>query len=268
MALLLRALLAIGLTVVMGSGLPSARAVDVVGDDEGDAYAGSGGLILADSMPSATRVRAATCPDCEWRLRSPCSTSLDQGELVRCWQAVSGCPAGAYRVRVWFREPGQAWRDLGLMCVPPGGPVTVARVETSMREEFRRALPPSRITASPPRGVMPYLPVVFDAGQPQSVEPIELTVLGEQVRLEPRPRWLWDFGDGATLESSVPGSRYPDLTVSHAYRAGGPRTVRVTTLWQAAFHVDGLGPFEVVAPVRQQDTMRLAVGQARAVLVP
>lgn len=39
------------------------------------------------------------------------------------------------------------------------------------------------------------------------------------------------------------------------------------TTWAATFTVDGLGPFPVVEPVRQQAALRLAVGEGRAVLV-
>lgn len=258
------------LLALLGAALPMpASAIDVIGDDAADAYAGSGGLLLPATVDDRDRERAATCQDCQWRLVSPCVANMTAGEQVYCQLAAVGCPRGAFRLRAWLREGAQAgWRDLGLVCVPSGGPVTVARVERELTERFERRLPETGIAATPPRGVLPYLPVVFDSGQPSVVPATTHQILGREVVLDPHPTWHWEFGDGATMTTDVPGSRYPDLAVSHAYRSGGTMLVRVTTVWTARFTVDGLGPFTVSDPVRQTAQMRIEVGQARAVLVP
>ena len=254
------------LAAVLLTVAPPASAVDVVGDDGADQYRGSGGLLLPASVPQPTREHVATCAGCQWQLTSVCN---DRAEAPWGCEPADDCPGDGYRMRAWARDSAiLPWRDLGLICVARSGPVSVERVDTELHGEFVEDLPTSAITMDPPRGVLPYLPVVFDSGQPASVPPMQVEVLGRQVVLQPVPSWHWDFGDGASLDHAGPGSRYPSLGVSHAYRRGGAHRVTVTTTWSATFTVDGFGPFTVSSPVRQQAQAVVRVGQARAVLVP
>lgn len=246
--------------------LPVAQAVDVIGDDGSDRYVGSGGLVLPGSVDQQTRVRVAECADCRWRMTDPCQ---DDAGSTGCRSVTRGCPNAFQLLRAWIsRDGGRSWEDLGVVCIPPSGPVTVDGVQSEIREDFERSLPAGGITYQPPTGVLPYLPVVFHSGQPASIPPSEHVVAGVTVILAPVPRWTWEFGDGAQLTTRSPGSRYPDLTVAHAYRRGGPHQVRLTTTWTASVTIDGLGPFEVTGPVIQESSARVRVGQARAVLVP
>lgn len=254
---------------VASSWVRPAWAIDVVGDDGADRYTGTGGLIMPASVPAPTRQRVAGCSGCRWRLVAPCLHRPDEGAQVACMSMVSGCPAGGWRLRVWLSEDqGVTWQDEGLMCVEPTGPVTVQDVDRALHDAFVRRLPPVALTAAPAHGVLPYLPVVFDSGQPAGIGTSAHSLLGRSVVLDPRARWHWEFGDGQVLDTMVPGSRYPDLAVSHAYGRGGAMHLALTVTWAATFTVDGLGPFPVVQPVHQDAHMIVQVGQARAVLVP
>ena len=243
--------------------------VDVVGDDAGDRFVGSGGLILPGTVGRETRQRVATCAGCRWRLADPCASSPDDGAHAACMSVTRGCARSAQLLRVWLSDDGGAtWRDLGLVCIPPGGPVTVAEVGSSVSEEFERTIPATGLTHQPRQGVLPYLPVIFHSTQPSGLPPSDHVINGVSVTLYPRPSWTWDFGDGTSLRTSVPGSAYPDLAVSHTYSRGGRMQVRVTTTWSASYMIDDLGPFQVSLPVTQSAGAVLKVGQARAVLVP
>lgn len=243
--------------------------VDVVGDDPGDRFVGSGGLVLPGSIGDDTRRRVATCAGCRWRLADPCAASGDDGAHAACMSVTRGCARSAQLLRVWISDDaGATWRDLGLICLPPGGPVTVEQVGSSVAEEFERAVPATGLVHQPRRGVLPTLPVVFHSTQPSALPPSEHVINGVAVMLYPRPTWTWDFGDGSVMTTSVPGSSYPDFTVSHAYVRGGNMRVQVTTTWNAAYTIDGIGPFQVSSPVIQTARTTLIVGQARAVLVP
>ncbi|MFM8894735.1 MAG: PKD domain-containing protein [Actinomycetales bacterium] len=247
----------------LAAAVPS-HAVDVVGDDETDRYTGSGGLVLPGSVAQETRVKVASCPDCRWKMTDPCSVD---GEA--CTSVTRGCAAGRQLLRAWIsRDSGRTWEEIGLVCVPPSGPVTVGSLVREIRDDFEQALPPSSLRYQPTRGVLPYLPVIFHSGQPANLEPFEVEVAGYRVVVRPEPRWTWDFGDGTVTTSSVPGSTYPDFTVSHAYQSGGRMQVQVTTTWRATVMVDGMGPFEVSGPINQEATAVVRVGQARAVIVP
>lgn len=243
--------------------------VDVVGDDPGDRFVGSGGLVLPGTVGDDTRRRVATCADCRWRLADPCAESADAGAHAACMSVTRGCARSARLLRVWISDDaGATWRDLGLICLSPGGPVTVEQIGSTVADEFERAVPATGIVHQPRRGVLPTLPVVFHSTQPTAWPPSEHVINGVAVMLYPRPTWTWDFGDGSVMTTSIPGSVYPDFTVSHAYARGGSMRVRVTTTWNATYTIDGIGPFQVSSPVIQTATTLLPVGQARAVLVP
>jgi hypothetical protein len=247
----------------------SARSVDVVGDDEADRFRGSGGLVLPGTMAHETRQQVARCADCKWRLADPCAASGDAGERAACMSVTRGCARSAQLLRVWFsQDDGATWRDLGLVCIPPGGPVTVGTIASAVSEEFERVVPAIGLGYQPSRGVLPYLPVVFHSAQPSALPPSGHIISGVEVTLYPRPTWTWDFGDGSFLTTSIPGSTYPDLTVSHTYARGGRLRVRVTTTWNASYMIGDLGPFQVAMPVTQTASAIVPVGQARAVLVP
>ena len=181
--------------------------VDVVGDDPGDRFVGSGGLVLPGTVGDDTRRRVATCAGCRWRLADPCASSGDAGARAACMSVTRGCARSAQLLRVWISDDaGATWRDLGLICLPPGGPVTVEQVGSLVADEFERAVPATGLVHQPRRGVLPSLPVVFHSTQPSALPPSEHVINGVAVMLYPRPTWTWDFGDGSVMTTSVPGS--------------------------------------------------------------
>jgi hypothetical protein len=153
---------------------------DVRGDDDRDAYVGTGGLILPASVDPDTRRVVASCAGCRWRLATPCEipasgTAFD-GQPT-CLSVVRGCPGG-HLLRSWFQGDGQPWRDLGLVCIPPGGPVTVADVGRELRGGFERGIPVLRPGFQPTQGILTQIPVVLDSGQPAGPRTWRLDLLG------------------------------------------------------------------------------------------
>lgn len=267
--MLRRTAVAATLAVLLGA-VPAAAAepggASVIADDERDAYVGTGGLVLPrGSVDEALRRSVAECPGCRWRLREACAQDGGGGP---CLSVARGCPGGARHLRTWHsRDGGRTWADLGLACYPPGGPVTVEDASWAVAERVEEAVPPGTITAQPPRGAVPHLPVAFAANQPAELGPLRLDVAGRAIEVRPRATWQWSFGDGATLVTDRPGGRYPDLSVAHAYRGAGRYEVVLDTTWTASYLLDGLGPFPV-DPIRQRTSARIVVRPALGVLVP
>lgn len=258
------------ITVLVALAGAPAHGADVHGDDGADRYVGTGGLILPGSVPDGTRRTVATCGDCAWRLTTPCVESTlgtPFSGQPGCTSVTRGCPHGEL-LRAWFRGPDSAWRAIGLVCLGPGGPLTVRDVSRAVRDRVERSVPALRPAAQPPAGVLAQLPVVFVSGQPGGVQRWAMSVAGAEVEISASPRWLWAFGDGARVTTDDPGQRHPVGGVSHVYRAAGARAVEVTCEWSATFTVSGLGPFPVREPVRQTDTVGVVVGEGRAVLTP
>lgn len=266
-ALTIAALAFAALAVLAGG---PAHAADVHGDDGADRYVGTGGLILPASVPAVTRVTVASCRDCAWRLTTPCiepALGTPFSDQPGCTSVTRGCPGGEL-LRAWFRGNGSDWRPIGLVCLGPGGPLTVDGVSEAVRDRVERAVPPLRPSAQPPAGVLAQLPVVFVSGQPGGAQEWEMSLPAARVDVRATPRWVWSFGDGGRLSTADPGRRYPVGGIGHVYRAAGVRAVEVTTEWSATFTVAGLGPFPVDEPVRQSAALEIVVGEGRAVLTP
>ena len=264
-----RLLAAVVVGCVLAAGGGAAQAADVHGDDETDAYVGTGGLILPAGVDAATRTIVASCAGCHWRLSTPCVRS-DLGHPFDgqspCMSVVRGCPDGRRLLRTWFQPADGAWRQVGLVCLDPSGPVTVRDMGQAAHERAVRGIPPLRPAFQPRRGVVTQLPVLFTAGQPAGPQSWEVDLLGQRVHLVATPRWTWTFGDGASLSTDDPGGGYPDDAVAHVYRRSGGRHVTLTARWSASFTVDGLGPFPVPEPVVQEVSSDLDVGEGRALL--
>lgn len=251
-----------------------ALAIDVNADDVGDRYVGTGALLLESSTirpgPDGTRT-TPRCPECRWAALSDCRLLPDGDVVMSISQQCPSlhCPrADQHVVYAWSSTDGGAtWTRHGPICVGPRGPITVERVEEVVHERFEEAVPAGQVSSQPRTGVLPQLPVVFDSGQPPAMDPIRFLLEGREVVIHPVPRWAWDFGDGATLGTSVPGSRYPDLTVSHVYRRTGLHEVTVRTTWTASYDVAGIGTFGVPGAIVQEARGTVRVGEGRAVLV-
>lgn len=238
--------------------------IDVIGDDDRDRYVGSGGLVLPGTVDEDTRVRVAGCRDCRWRLDDPCAE-----DASACMSVVRGCPQGQRLLRAWVSEDrGTTWVDLGVVCIPPAGLVTVAHVEEVIQDQFEAQLPPTTIRFQPSTGVLPYLPVIFQSGQPKQLAPVVSTIADRVVVLHPVATWSWRFGDGTGLSTDHPGAPYPDFSVAHTYGRDGRFSVDLTTTWRATFTIDDLGPFTVSHVITQEERTHVWVGQGRAVLVP
>ena len=135
--------------------------------------------------------------------------------------------------------------------------------------EERRSLAVVHVAVQPPDGVLVTVPAAFRSGQPASgLTGAGLSVLGLAVTLDARARWLWSYGDGVTSWSSVPGGRYPNLSVSHAYRRSGSLRVTVSSVWRGSYTVEGIGPFAIPGdPLVQTASITVVVRSAHAHLV-
>jgi len=248
---------------------PAVSATDVHGDDEADRYIGTGGLILPPTVASSTRIEVASCPGCQWRMTSPCVES-DSGNpfsgTSTCLSVVRGCAAMAELLRAWFRPAGEPWREIGLLCIRDGPPVTVEDVGSRVAERLASELPAVRPSFQPATGVVTQLPVIFDSGQSAAGLSTSVDILGQSVGIQARPEWEWEFGDGSRQVTSDPGGRFPHGAVAHVYRFSRTYVVRMVTSWSAQFTVEGLGPFPVTEPVTQSARMTVSVGEGRAVL--
>lgn len=235
---------------------------EVIGNQELVRYEGSGGLILPESIDSATRRLVSECRGCSWKMTPACIP----GPGNYCDALIRSCPGLIDHVRTWFRPEGGDWVETGLICLTSYRITTVAEADQAVRSSFEQYVPELRPQCWPRRGIVAQIPVICSSGQSNNVHTWRHGLAGRDVVVSAQPRWLWDFS-GTRVNSALPGGPYPDFSVSHTFETHGVADVRVESVWTGTFMVGDLGPFEVREDLRQHKAWRVDVGEARGRLV-
>jgi hypothetical protein len=187
--------------------------IDVSGDDEVDAYRGTGGLLLPSSYSgnSSSKKIVAQCLDCVWRYTVYCQ----QGRGGFCAHAVTTCPSGQVRYRVWFGKSEQTTKVVGTVCWGFSKPTTRTDIESELRNSALRYVPVLNPGVAPKGSTYTSVPIFVWSGQPQLFSPEPMYLAGHQVQIRATALWQWRWGDGTVQWTSVPGSRLPKPTLSH-----------------------------------------------------
>jgi hypothetical protein len=172
-------------------------------------------------------------------------------------------------MEVHLRRAGETQFTLvGLVCLRPGAPTTVADLGELLRDVVVEEVPELAPSSQPAGTTLVQVPTLFASGQPRRMDSREFVLVGFDVVLDARAVWAWTFADGGTLVTDAPGGDYPDLSVSHTYQRPGRFEVSVTSSWEGWFTVDGLGPFRAGgSAVTQTAQLPVEVREARAVLL-
>ena len=65
------------------------------------------------------------------------------------------------------------------------------------------------------------------------------TLYGFAIDVVARPvEYVWDFGDGTTLNTTSVGAPYPSFELTHTYAQAQSATVALTTIWSGTYRVD------------------------------
>jgi hypothetical protein len=247
---------------VVGSA-PSANAdVTIIGDDDKDAFVGSGSLLLPPQIATDWRRGAANCPGCAWRSVIQCEMTT----AGSCRGPARLCGPDGYWLRIFLTRPGGVEQNLGAACFGPGGPVSRESAEELLRDRVLALVPPLRTWRQPDGPSLPHVPVVFGVTQSEDPLTASFDLVGLPIDLTARPRWAWDFGSATQITASA-GRRWPAATITHTYRRSGRTQASVTAIWSAEYDIAGVGPLTVAEPVTQWAVTPVAVGQGRAVLV-
>lgn len=163
------------------------------------------------------------------------------------------------------------YQEQGAFCIGANDPqaTTIGQVVAGVRAAFVNKKPalPDLVVAPLPQTLV-NVPTSFSAGSGAEVDLSE-NVLGIDVVIHATPaRWIWSFGDGATLTTTTPGLPGTDR-VTHTYRSPATAPVSVVVEWTGTFWVGGYPdefPINGVARVDSAPVL-LDVRQARTQLV-
>lgn len=234
----------------------------VVGDDNSDAYIGTGGLLLPTSFsgPSSTKRKVASCLGCVWKYTTYCAS--DSTDM--CAHAVATCPTGQIRYRVWFGASRETVDVIGSVCWGSHIPATRRQIEDRLDDLVVRRVPELHIACDPPDDTLTSIPIVCFTTQPTQFKPSPFTLANHTVRVTATAKWHWVWGDGDAFWKAIPGRAYPATQISHRYRVSGDYTVHVTSVWSASYAVTGVGTFTVGGDIISQDAhLSVAVHSAK-----
>ena len=161
-----------------------------------------GALLLPPGSDAGLAKTAAQCDGCEWHLQPDCRDTAGTGDVI-CPGAFGTCPPGRIRVELSLRRPGwPVFQIVGTFCRGPGQALTPEALVPGVRDQFVKYLPAMRPSFQPAgRGIV-NIPVLFAAGQPETIGRPAFALGGFRVELEARASWRWDFGDGASPDRS------------------------------------------------------------------
>jgi hypothetical protein len=237
---------------------PAVRAAEVSGDDDLDAFIGTGAGLLLDSSFSggdSTRQRIATCPGCRWSLKPHCG---DDNSF--CLARRIDCPTGTREMTVWFAEAGEPFSLRGTTCIGPAGPRMAQDLASAVADRVVTYVPPL-LPSVRPAPVLAQVPARVTSGQPSVLGARSMSLAGSTVTLDASAVWVWTWGDGSSTSTSK-------STLTRQWARSGRHTVSVKARWSGWFTVDGLGPFPTGgSQVEQEAVVQIEVRPARSVLV-
>jgi len=213
------------------------------------------GLLFVRGRDAETHLSIATegCGNCSWAVLTVCQTNTGKSgpDASHCQGIYVGCRANEQRFQVLFSpSPGIPTRLVDSYCyaASDAGLVSGSMIAADARKYADQVqVTPPTLRSWPPGGAtLVNLPTYFSAQAPQSAAK-DFGGQGYTMRLQVgAAQYAWSFGDGASLETTDPGSAPPDGSVRHAYLAAGQQAVTASVAYGATFTV--VTPFGSIGP--------------------
>jgi len=209
-----------------------------------DPVHGISGMLSINGVQAVYQVqvgRTDGCATCRWDSFVACNSQSD--DTSTCDQGGQRiCTIGQDYVEVEFGDDATPMGPVAHYCRDPANPpaIVTGADATAAAADSAFVLAPDPGVASDPSGsTLAQLPTYFSTAPftPGSLEAqIGVKGLSETLTLD-EPVWHWSFGDGATLDTSSPGGRYPDGDVRHTYRVTGTWTVTLSADYRRSYVV-------------------------------
>lgn len=139
-------------------------------------------------------------------------------------------------------------------------PAEMVIASTSLSDRVSQMIPIGDIQFQPVIGATLHTPVYFWTTTPTSFD-VTLKVAGIPVGVSLKPEFLWEYGEGTTRQTSLPGAPYPVALNTFTYHQVGIKKIKLTTTWNGTFTVAGLSsPIDGI--ITQKRERELTVYQA------
>jgi hypothetical protein len=145
----------------------------------------------------------------------------------------------------WLPKPVSTERPKPLAVTKPN-PRASSRVRTisgsQLSNQVKKLLPTGTIITQPLGDALVQEPVNFMTTTPQQFTTV-IIVLDVPITIHLTPVFTWEFGDGNSQMTKLPGAPYPLALIQNTYRDSGEKIVTLTTTWSGFWRAGALsGP--------------------------
>lgn len=133
-------------------------------------------------------------------------------------------------------------------------PARKARVKTvsgsQISNQVKRLLPSGSIFTQPLGDPLLQEPVNFLTNTPTHFTTV-IVVLDVPVTIHLTPTFKWDFGDGNTFVTKLPGAPYPLNIIENTFKSAGEKQILLTTTWSGYWRAGAIS-----APIKGAITQK------------
>jgi hypothetical protein len=111
-----------------------------------------------------------------------------------------------------------------------------------LADQVKKMLPNGTIITQPTSAALLREPVNFITTLPATFQTV-IVVLEVPILITLKARYEWDFGDGNSQISTLPGAPYPAMLINHRYLEPGDYEVELEVIWSGTWRAGALaGP--------------------------
>jgi len=201
-------------------------------------------LLVLLLLLSASPAQAA--PNCNTKVCVKVYTDPKTGKLIiTANQNGSSASPKPIPTRSWKPRPYTP-RPKPTYTGPPKPRVIVTKkytpkpvVKLSLSDQLAQLIPMKDIYYQPAQGALVQVPVNFWTTTPTTFQ-TSVVMLGVPITVYLSPTYLWDFGDGTTLNTTSKGAPYPDRGITHIYKSSGIFTGHLQISWGGNWLASGV----------------------------
>ena len=109
----------------------------------------------------------------------------------------------------------------------------------SLSDRLVKLLPTGSIKRQPTNEAVVNVPTIFWTNTPTKFNAV-IPILDVVVIVNLYPTFNWQYGDGNTFTTFLPGAPYPTSMIQHTYKTAGDYEVALSITWKGTYSVDGV----------------------------
>ena len=111
-------------------------------------------------------------------------------------------------------------------------------VKLSLSDQLAQLIPVKDIFHQPVTSALVQVPVNFWTTTPPTFK-TSVVMLGVPITVYLSPTYLWDFGDGTKLSTTLRGAAFPNQSITHIYKRPGSYAASLQITWGGTWQASG-----------------------------